>query len=346
MSDEVARDIGDERQEFLERRLTGIGATDSPKILGLSRWGTPLSVYHDKVDPQPDSSSLPAWLGLKLQGVVAELYTAATGRQVRADNKHHRSKEHDFIVCHLDFRVWGNAKRLVECKTKAHMTGFGPDGSQEIPADIFVQVQHEMYVTGADWCDVAVLFGHHTFNVYPIPRSQHFIDAMVPRLVAFWLENVIAQVPPLPIGSPIDDRRLRDEHPHNDGTLKAATPEQAQIAQQLRGVRLNAAQIKVVQEELENRLKLIIGDSDGLTGPFGSITWKRSRDGVVVDWEQVAVTFGNVVDELLLLANPGDDPKAVQRLARAQAVYNSAIGLASMKVPGTRRFIAKFKEES
>lgn len=345
MAEEAARDVGDERQEFLERRATGIGATDAPKILGLSRWGTPLSVYHDKVDPQPDSPSLPAWLGLKLQGVVAELYTAATGRQVRADNRHHRSKEHPEIVCHLDFRVWGNAKRLVECKTKAHMTGFGPDGSSEVPPEIWVQVQHEMFVTGAEWCDVAVLFGHHTFQVHPIARDDAFIALMVPKLVAFWQENVLLRVPPLPIGHALDDRRLRDEHPHGDGTLKAATPEQAKLVERYAATRLNAAQVKVVQEELENRIKQIIGDSDGLTSPFGRVTWKRSKDGEVVDWEQVAVTFQNVIEELLLLAGPGDDPEAVRRLARAQAVFDTAIGLATTTVPGSRRFYFKETHE-
>lgn len=342
-----ARDLGDARQEFLERQRTGLGATDSPKILGLSRWGTPLTVYRDKVDPvAEDESSLPAWLGMKLQGTVAELYTAREGVRLRADNKHHRSRSYDFIVCHLDFRAWGRPDLLVECKTKAYMTGWGPDGSAEIPADVWVQVQHEMYVTGATECHVAVLFGHHTFRVYPIKRDDQFLDKLVSRLIRFWNDHVEPRIPPLPIGHYLDDGIIRRDHPAGDGTLKPATPEQAKLANQLKAVRVNAAQIKTAQEELENRLKQIIGDADGLTGPFGTITFKRSKDSESVDWEQVAVAYGNVVEDLLLLANPGDDPETVARLARAQAVYETAVGLATVTTPGSRRFIVKFTEEA
>lgn len=339
------RDVTDARQEFLERRASGLGATDSPKLLGLSRWGTPLTVYRDKVDPQPPEESLPAWLGLKLQATVAELYTAATGQALRADNRHHRSKEHDFIVCHLDYRAIGKPKLLVECKTTRNEQGWGEDGSTEVPAEVWVQVQHEMYVTGATECHVAALFGHHTFSVYPIARDDAFIAQLVPRLVAFWNDHVLARVEPVAIGHSADDRELRRLHPSNDGTLKPATPEQERLVKQLRSTRLNAKQIAVAQEELENRIKQIIGDADGLTTSIGDITFKRSKDSNKTDWEAVAATYGNVIEDLLLAANPGDDPELVGRLARAQAVYETAAGLYTSTVPGSRRFIVSFREE-
>lgn len=339
-----AQDLVDERQEFHDRRATGLGATDGPKILGLSRYGTPLSVFHEKRDPQPpEPSSLPAWMGLKLQATVAELYTAATGVRLRADTRHHRSKEHPFIVCHLDYRAWGKPQLLVECKTKAYERGWGPDGSTEIPADVFVQVQHEMYVAEAAECHVATLFGHHSFRVYPIARDEGFLDKYIPRLVAFWEDNVVGGLPPAPIGHEVDDRQIRKDHPQNDGTLKAATPEQERVAKDLRRTRLNAAQVKVTQEELENRLKQVIGDADGLTGSFGRITWKRSRDSDKVDWEQVAVTFGGIVEELMSLRDGAPDREG--RLARAMAVYETAVSLATTTVPGSRRFLVDFTEE-
>lgn len=339
-----ARDQGDERQEFLERRSTGLGATDGPKILGLSKYGTPLTVFHDKTDPQPDKHSLPAWLGLKLQATVGELYTAATGIRLRADNKHHRSRAHDFIVCHLDFRAWGKPDLLVECKTKAYETGWGPDGSTEIPPEVWVQVQHEMFVTGAKEAHVAVLFGHHTFRVYPIPRDEEFLAKYIPRLVEFWNENVLPGIPPAPIGHYLDDRQLRKDNPENDGSLKSATPEQEMLVRRLKGVRDQISALGVDQMELENLIKRVIAESDGLTGSFGTITFKRSKDGSSTDWEYVASQWGNVVEDLLLAVNPGDDPVMVARLARAQAVYDTAVGLATSKTPGSRRFIVKFKE--
>src|SRR5438445_9269479 len=41
---------------------------------------------------------------------------------------------------------------------------------------------------------------------------------------------------------------------------------------------------EVEEAELENRIKLAIGEHDGLEGDFGKITWKRTRDGKTTDF--------------------------------------------------------------
>ncbi|HEY6568569.1 MAG TPA: YqaJ viral recombinase family protein [Actinomycetota bacterium] len=336
----------DARREFVEQQASGLGATDAAKILGLSRWGTPLTVYNRIVHGDTGGQmSLSAWLGLKLERVVGEMYTTKTGQALRVDNKHHRRPGYDWQVAHLDFRARGNPKLLVECKTRAYATGYGEDGTGEIPADVYVQVQHEMAVTGAERCDVAVLIGHHTFNVYPIPRADDFIDKMTERLEAFWLGNIVAKVPPLPTGHDMDSDYVKRKHPDHDDLLKPATPEQILLANRLRVARDTVKEAETQRSEVENLLKDIIGDAAGLTGPFGEITWKKSRDSESVDWEQVAITYGSVIEDLFTIANPGDDPEVVARLGRAQSVYGTAVGLATTTKPGSRRFLASFKKD-
>lgn len=343
---EEARDVGDQRQEFIEQQLSGLGATDSPKILNLSKYGTALTVYErlQKISV-PSEMGLPAWLGLRLQAVVGEMFSQAMGVKLRADNKHHRHFEHDWMTCHLDFRVWGQPKTLVEVKTKAYMRGWGEDGSTEIPADVYVQCQHEMAVTGADICYVAVLFGHHTYRTYPIKRDQGFIDKLIPRLEDFWFKNHLAGVPPLPTGHDLDDESLRRQYADHDETLKAATPEQEVIIGKLRSARLNVAQAEGAKAEIENRVKLMIGSAAGILGAFGRITWKKSKDTVTTDFEQLAITYANVIEDLFLMARPGDDPQEVARLARAQSVFDTAVGLATYPKLGSRRFLVDFAEE-
>lgn len=337
----------DERLGFLERRASGIGATDSPKILGLSRYGSSLSVYNDKVLREEHGvQSLPAWLGNKLQATVGELYTSATGQALRADNRHHRHRTHDWMVCHLDYRAKGRPDLLIECKTRAYMAGWGEDGSAEIPVDVWVQVQHEMAVTDASEAHVAVLFGHHTFRVYVIKRDDVFIAKLIEKLESWWVMHYLARVPPLPSGADVDTDQMKRDFPDNDDTLKAATPEQSEVAMKLRQATINEKQAALAAEELRNRIRLFIGDAAGITGPFGSITWKRSKDRVSTDWEQVAVTRGNIIDDLLDWANPGDDPELVGRLAHAQTVAATVEDLFTTTAPGSRRFITTFREET
>lgn len=343
----TAEPIPDERLEFLERRASGIGATDSPKILGLSKYGSSLSVYREKVErPEGGTQSLPAWLGNKLQSTVAELYVSATGQKVRADNRHHRHPQHDWMVCHLDYRAWGRPELLIECKTRAYMHGWGEDGSTEIPADVWVQVQHEMAVVGAALAHVAVLFGHHTFRVYVIPRDEGFITRLIGTLEDWWIKHYVAKVPPLPGGQDVDTDVVKSDFPDHDETTKAATPEQAEVAEKLRLALQNESQAKIAAEELRNRIRLFIGDSAGIEGAFGVITWKKSKDRTITDWQQVAITYGSIIEELVEMANPGDDELAVARLALAVRTYAAATDLFTRIEPGSRRFYASFKEKA
>lgn len=343
-----ATDILDERRDWLERRTKGLFSTDGPKILLLSRYGTPRTVYEDKVGTTPERPmSLPAWLGLKLEATVAELYTESTGRRVRRDARDHWAKATDFPMgAHLDFRVIGQPRRLVEAKTRAYMKGWGDEGTSQIPPDIWVQVQHQMYVTDADSCDVAVLFGHHTFRVYDIARDPAFLEGYVPRLSTFWHGHVLPKDPPPPSGKPQDTERLKLDHPDHDDTLRAATPEQEQLVAQYRQADFNVRQAEERKEELKNQLKDIIGAGAGLTGSFGTVTWKRTKDGKEVAWQLVAQAYGNVIEDLLEMANPGDDPALVARYAADEAVAETAVGLYTSVKPGYRRFHASFEEEA
>lgn len=292
-------DALDTEREFREQQRSGIGATDTPKILGLSRYGSARTVYERLLsDPsQEQQSSLPAWVGMRIQGTVAELYTAATGYRVRAAKGHYRHKEDDWVVCHLDYRVWGSAFILVECKTRSRMTGWGPDGSEVIPRDVWAQVQHEMFVTGATECHVAVLFGHHTFRVYPIKRNEEFLDTLRPVLRMFWHDNVLAKVPPPLTGHEADGRIVAEQHPDNDAFYRNATPAQVQAVASLRAAADEEAAAAYKLDGAKNRVKEIIGDALGLIGPFGRITWKRTRDATVVNWEGVAGAYRQIIED-------------------------------------------------
>ena len=300
----TTQDAGDERKSFLEARASGIGATDTPKILGLSKWGSPLSVYEEKVNPPAERQmSLPAWLGLKLQNTVGELYTEATGHRLRADNRHHRHPLHDWMVCHLDFRVLGHPEILVECKTRRSMDGYGEDGSAIIPPDVWAQVQHEMAVTGADVAHVAVLFGHFSYRTFIIQRDKEFIAALIPKLEAFWFDHVVARVPPEVSGHPADGDIVRSRHPEHDDSLIPATPEQERFIEAYGLAQYNVQQAERAKAEAANRLIDIIKDKAGIVGAAGTVTYRKPKDSTKVAWQQIAAALRGAIDEALTRRN-------------------------------------------
>lgn len=343
MTAEVERDFLDERREFHEARLSGIGATDTPKILGLSARGSALTVYEEKKGlAKQEDMGLPAWLGLRMQNVVGELYTAATGIQLRADNRHHRSREHEWLVCHLDFRARGRPRLLVEAKTRAFMRGWGEDGTAEVPLDIFAQVQHEMAVTGAEECHVAVLFGHHTYRTYKIVFSPEWWAKVLPVLDRFWHDNVLAGVPPEPTSYAGDSDAIKRQYEEHDDQIRSVTPEQEVKVRQALLARMNALAAAAAFVQQENVIKQMIGENAGISGSFGTITWKRTKDGTSVDWEQVASTRGRVVEDLtdvidIVASREALTEEELARVGRAQSVEANVVGLFTTVRPGTRR---------
>lgn len=288
------RDGLDALLEFNRRRRNGIGATDAPKILMLSKWGGPLSVYTDKVSEEPPKPpSLPAWLGLKLQSTVGELYTTATGTRLRAVNVQSVHPDHPYIVCHLDFRAWGDSRLLVEAKTRASSRGWGPDGSDEVPIEEWVQVQHELMVTGAREAHVAVLFGHREFRVLHVARDEEFIAKLLPREVAFWHDHVLARVPPPAGGSDLDI--VKDQNPVEKGPVRPATPEQTAIVMELVGARAARLAAEKAEKAVTARVLQVIGDAAGISGSFGEITWTTNKP--TVEHAKVAAAYRTMLAE-------------------------------------------------
>lgn len=326
----------DERRAFLEERHGIIGSTDVAAILGLSRWGTPLSVYRAKTEPieTDEQMSLSAWLGLRLENLVAELYSAATGKKVRADNRLLRHPIYEWFGCHLDRRVVGDPNLIVELKTRGSTRGWGEDGSGDIPADVWCQVQAQLIIAGAREVHVAVLFSNSSFRVYKILPDLDFEAKLIPDLEKFWYEHVVPHVPPPASGHDVDTEYVNDTPGGRSGQVRAATPEQEAIVARYRMAIVNAAQADYALKEVQNQIKGIIGEEhDGLRGSFGVIWWKRTKPIKHTDYEKVAsVSRAAALD--IASRWPGEMPIEVENdLATAEV----AVDLYTTTKPGTRR---------
>ena len=338
----------DERRAFLERRQQGIGASDAAAVLDLSPWGTPLSVYHDKVDPIPEdvgAGSLPMWLGNRLEDVVAELFFARTGLRTRSDNRQHVHPEDPWLVCHLDYRVLGHAEQLVECKTQSSRVGWGDDGSDDIPVHYWIQCQHEMLVTGARQCHVPVLFGLYEFRSFLIERDEEFMETWRKGAAEFWHDHVEARVPPPLGGDAFSHKVVSARWPSYDDVLKALPPERELVVLRLREeTEKLRAQTEAV-EALKHRVEDLIGDAAGIEGSWGRITWKRTKDHVKVAWELVAEMYEAAMQDALDYVSPDDDI-GTQAMASLQAAKATARSIYTRIEPGYRRIDIRFKKDA
>lgn len=170
-------------------RRHGLGASELPAILGLSRFSSALSVWESKVREVPRSPDSPAaeW-GHRLEPVIAAKYaevhgvTLTPGATVWRDERWFATP---------DFHV--EPSRLLQIKS----TSYSQRKKWELgpPDHVLVQVQWEMFVTGATRDDVAVLIGGNDYRDYLVTRDDRVIARLLQVAELFW-QHVRAQTPP------------------------------------------------------------------------------------------------------------------------------------------------------
>jgi len=190
------------REEWLKARKEGIGASDAAAVCGESPWQTALEVYLDKTSQlTPEDLEKKPWLnlGLKLEPVIASLYSERENVELAIPEALQKFKDKPFIMANPD-RTRVDDGRNVQCKSSGFKDPevWGEDGSADVPGYYEVQVQHEMIVCGANMTDLAVLFGGRAFCIYQIPFNKAMAEEIIQIEEEFWVNHVVKGIPPDP----------------------------------------------------------------------------------------------------------------------------------------------------
>jgi len=269
--------------EWLEARATGIGASEAPAVMGLSRWKSPLELWAGKrglMAPVTKTAAMD-W-GHRHEPTVAAWYAESTGDEVidHGDYAIARHPDLPFMYATLDREVRRPGRRepgVLEIKT----TRFERDWADGVPREVWVQVQHQLCVSGAAWAVVAVLIGGNDPRHYEVDRDDAFIAELVSACTAFW-RMVQDGEQPTDVG-PGDADVIKTLYPEPTPGANVPLPlEAAAWDGELLAVNDELKAGKERKAELENRIKLAIGHaeagtcSDGTTYTFKSQARKGS----------------------------------------------------------------------
>ena len=287
--------VDDER--FHAERRTALTSTDIPKILGLSSYGTPRTVYLDKVDPLPlRPMSVSARLGLELEPALGRLFTEDTGKRVRRLNRFYRAPGREHIACHADFSVVGE-RSLLECKTRRDDRGWGPAMTGVVPVDVWIQCQIEMLCLKMTRAYVAVLFGFGQYRTMKVERDEDFLEGALQTADRFWHDNVLAGVMPDMVFG--DLPALAEAFPREtDDVLRSAPPDIDVLIQRYAVAREERLEAERKEDTLKARLQKFIGEHAGVTGPSGTVTWKVDDPDPQFDPERFADLLAELATDL------------------------------------------------
>ena len=284
------------REDWLAVRKQGIGSSDAAAAVGLNPYKSQLELWLEKtgrdtslpkLDPLDEDS--PAYWGNILEPIVATHYSRRSGHRVRRINAvlQHPDPKLAWMLANIDREVIGTSEvQILECKTA------GINGArlwkEGVPEYVQLQVMHQLAVTGKQAADVAVLLGGQHLEVHRIERDESMIARLIDLERLFW-DYVVSDTPPPADGTASADAALRCLYPEDNGqTLDFSQhTELASTYLELKAVRQRIAQQETREAQLKQTLLQAMGEASRAEFADGYISWKKSKDSIVLDVEQM-----------------------------------------------------------
>lgn len=288
-----------DRSAWLALRRSGIGGSDAPAVMGLSKWRTPFEVYLAKRGESRESDVSPAmhW-GNRLEPVIREEYANATGRVVKVPTTILRHPQHDWMIGSIDGVTEDN--RLLEIKTTRSADGWGEEGTDEIPEAYLVQVQHYLTVTGLSIADVAVLIGGSDFRLYEVAADPELQSILQQTEAAFW-GRVVRGEPPDPVS--LSDARLRWKV--SNARCVQASEDVASAVARLVSVKAALKDGEAEAERLQALICAAMGEADTLAeDDYILCTWKSAKPANRFDSAAFKVAHPDLYTQFTKLGEP------------------------------------------
>lgn len=264
--------------QWMAERQNHIGASEAAAACGVSPYAQPLEIYLRKRGEIGEIAENAAMrMGKRLEPVVIEEVGDRLGRPIcvtipmawRAGTEH--------IAATPDGLVDVDWHRPVEVKTtswrRAHEWGDGPD---DVPVDYLLQVQQQMYVCGADVCELGVLIDGSTFRHYSVPRHDGLIARIVEAETELW-QRIQDGRPPEPNWThPRTTELVRDMHGLQHGLSVDLGYEVAAIVDEWAVAKADEKDARERSESLKARLLHAMGDAELGCLPDGAMLVRKT----------------------------------------------------------------------
>ena len=285
-----------DRESWLQERQKGIGASESPAILGVGYAGTsPLSVWAEKVHgyrPEFTAEQLRRMeRGKRMEAIItAELHEEMPDLPIQ-DPGEFTIFRHPDVPCMFATidRLATTDEGLVPVELKNVSGRHWADWQEEPPLLYQVQCQHQMDVLGADICYLVALIGGEDLSIHRLERNEAFCAKLRAKLAEFWT-LVESRTEPQDY-SPEAAAAIKVLYPRESAPPVELDAEALEWDAELQTVKEQIRDLEKRRMELENRLKLAIKDAEAGILPDGTrYTWKvQQRKGYTVEPGEVRV---------------------------------------------------------
>lgn len=216
-----------DRAAWLALRRKFVSSTESAALFGLSKYMTAFELAvskRDAIDADVDNERS-EW-GLALERTIAEVFADKNAVKVRAMNAY--ADGGDGLGASFDFQIVGamtsdggqiadlyreHGPGILEIKNVDSWI-FKNEWSEEAPAHIEIQIQHQLEACQRDWAVLAVLVGGNHLETFIRRRDQEVGRSLRSRISRFWSDLASGTLPPvvLPADAAIVAQVYRHAH--------------------------------------------------------------------------------------------------------------------------------------
>lgn len=296
-----------------------LGGSDCAAVLGVSPYDTPVEMWQKKTGRASNEAIDPAQQkrfdrGHRLEPVIREmtidkLQSMGLRVELLACNQRYADPEHPFLSCEIDFelRLWGTveidgndvvfAGESINADAKS-VTGFarkkwGEVDSSDVPIEYAAQFQMGLMITDRATCLVAALRSFDDVDIFWCLRDEETIKAMRLKLVSFWLDHVLADVPPDPYT--FDD--ICSLFSSDNGLSIEATAEIAEKVADLDKIRKQVTEWEKAEEALKMEIADFIRPNAALTVDGRVIATLKGQNYTRLDLEAFREAHPDIAKE-------------------------------------------------
>jgi predicted phage-related endonuclease len=260
--------------------LARIGGSEAAAAAGVDHFKSRVMLWAEKRGYVERVETAAMAVGTELQPVVAEML-GRRGFEVLPAPADGFTGPHEFMCGHPDgFTLVDGARAVAELKTTSVVEAW-KDG--HAPASAVLQVLHYLELTGLDVGVLGALVGAHggfRFEVRIIERDEKLLALLLEREAEFWT-LLASDNPPAPDGSDSAGDALKAMFPQENGSAVRLLGEGWSEFRELKARREQLATVKAQVAELEQGLKLRLGDAAVAVSP---------HDDEVARWTNVERT--------------------------------------------------------
>jgi putative phage-type endonuclease len=267
------------RERWLAERRELVTASDAAAILGFDPRRSSLSVYAEKIGVIESQDNDWMAFGRDVEGAIAKAYTRRTGRPAldlgAFDIRRHpdapwlgatRDRE---TAGSDDHPAPADGPAPLECKAVAGMKA--SQWEEEPPVEYQIQVQIQAACTAAQWASLVALIGGLQVAWRDLLRNDRFLAVALPKLEEFHLRVQRREPPEEVDAKSATTAALKALYADEDGETLSLTDEAMQLADQWEAARVRSKEFEGQADELENKVRRLLGDASFAMLPDGSL---------------------------------------------------------------------------